>query len=90
MAQLRWTADATDVGEVCERDFSVERQGHAIPGVLWQPTRSTGPRPLVLLGHGGSGHKRSAKMLRLGRMFSADYGWWAAAIDGPAHGGAAP
>jgi dienelactone hydrolase len=90
MAQLRWTAEATGVGDVCERDFSVERQGHAIPGVVWRPTRSTGPRPLVLLGHGGSGHKRSAKMLRLGRMFSADYGWWAAAIDGPAHGGRGP
>ena len=29
-------------------------------------------------------------MLRLGRMFSADYGWWAAANDGPAHGGRGP
>ena len=87
MAQLRWTTDAAGVGKVCERDFSVERQGQAIPGVVWYPAQTSGPRPLVLMGHGGSGHKRSAKMLRLGQMFSADCGWWAVAIDGPAHGG---
>jgi dienelactone hydrolase len=86
MAQLSWTADAIRDGETWERDFIVERQGQAIPGVVWHPESSSGPRPLVLLGHGGSGHKRSAKMLRLGRMFSTVYGWWAAAIDGPVHG----
>ena len=90
MAQLRWTADAIRVGEACERDFTVERERRVIPGVVWHPGTSPGPRPLVLLGHGGSGHKRSAKMLRLGRMFSGDYGWWAAAIDGPVHGGRGP
>jgi len=46
--------------------------------------------PLVMLGHGGSGHKRSAKMLRLGQIFAREYGWWACAIDGPVHGARGP
>ena len=86
MAQLRWTTDAVRDGTVCEREFTVDRAGHAIPGIVWHPASSPDPRPLVLMGHGGSGHKRSPKMLRMGRIFSGEYGWWAAAIDGPVHG----
>jgi hypothetical protein len=29
-------------------------------------------------------------MVMMGRMFVADYGWCAAAIDGPVHGGRGP
>lgn len=87
MAQLRWTAGTVQDGNVCEREFTVERAGHAIPGIAWHPpSPSSAPHALVLMGHGGSGHKRSAKMLRMGRIFAGDYGWWAAAIDGPVHG----
>lgn len=28
-----------------------------IPGVLWTPAEGSGPRPLVLIGHGGGQHK---------------------------------
>src|SRR5690349_9287192 len=62
MPNLRWTDDGKRSATVCERDFTVERRGEAIPGVVWQPLKVTGARPLVLMGHGGSGHKRSAKM----------------------------
>lgn len=86
MSCLRWTDDAVNAGEVCERGFTVERNGHVIPGVLWHPSAPPGPRPLVLMGHGGSGYKRNERMVMLGRMFAADYGWCAAAIDGPVHG----
>ena len=86
MAQLRWTADGVRDGAVCEREFTVERAGQTIPGIVWHPPASPDPRPLVLMGHGGSGHKRSPKMLRMGRIFCGEFGWWAAAIDGPVHG----
>ena len=86
MAGLRWTTDAVSADEVCEREFAVGRDGQIVPGVVWYPARQAGPRPLVLMGHGGSGHKRSAKMLRLGRIFAVKHGCWCAAIDGPVHG----
>lgn len=86
MAQLQWTEDAVSVAGVCERGFRLERDGHTIPGVLWQPAQVSEPRPLVLMGHGGSGHKRNERMVMLGQLFAAEYGWCAAAIDGPGHG----
>jgi dienelactone hydrolase len=90
MARLRWTDDVTSGGGVSERGFAVERKEHAIPGMLWSPSVVSGPRPLVLMGHGGSGHKRNERMMMLGRLFAADYGWCAAAIDGPVHGERGP
>ena len=90
MARLCWTEDAVRVGGVCARGCAIERDGNMIPGVVWYPTTSSGPRPLVLMGHGGSGHKRNERMVMLGRLFAGDYGWYAAAIDGPVHGGRGP
>ncbi len=90
MARLCWTEDAVGVDGVCERGCAVERQGQVIPGVVWHPAASSGPRPLVLMGHGGSGHKRNERMVMLGRMFAGNYGWYAAAIDGPVHGARGP
>jgi dienelactone hydrolase len=90
MARLSWTQDVVSVGGVCERGFTVERDGHLIPGVLWCPAERSGLRPLVLMGHGGSAHKRNDRMVMLGRKFAADYGWCAAAIDGPVHGERGP
>ena len=90
MARLSWTEDAVTVGGICERGFAVERNGSVIPGVLWCPAEASAPQPLVLLGHGGGAHKRNDRMVMLGRMFAADYGWCAAAIDGPVHGERGP
>jgi dienelactone hydrolase len=90
MARIAWTQNAVSVDGVCERGFTVERNGQGIPGVLWHPSEPSTPRPLVLMGHGGSAHKRNERMQMLGRMFSLDYGWCAAAIDGPAHGERGP
>lgn len=45
-----------------------------------------GPRPLLLMGHGGSQHKQSPEMLRRAARFVQMFGWAVAAIDGPVHG----
>ena len=86
MASLQWREDIAQTEGVIERSFTVTRAGQTIPGAWWQPATAAGPKPLILMGHGGSGHKRNDRMVMLGRMFSAEYGWCAAAIDGPVHG----
>lgn len=90
MTQLLWTQDTLRDGDICERGFEIKRNGQAVPGVLWSPAAVSGSRPLVLMGHGGSAHKRNERMVMLGHMFAADYGWCAAAIDGPVHGDRGP
>ena len=86
MANLTWTNPATTSAGVTERGFTVAAHGRTVPGVVWQPAGSAGMRPLVLMGHGGSGHKRNERMVALGHLFASRHGFHAAAIDGPVHG----
>lgn len=86
MGTLQWIDAGTCEAKVREREFRGVFGGREVPGMLWQPVGLQSPSPLVLLGHGGSGHKRSAKMLRMVRIFAGEFGWQAAAIDGPVHG----
>jgi len=57
-----------------------------IPGVLWTPAGSTGPRPLVLIGHGGGQHKTAPGVVGRARRYVRECGFAAAAIDAPSHG----
>lgn len=70
--------------EVEESSFEIGRGEGRVPGVLWQLPAGA-DRPLVLLGHGGSGHKRSSRQVSLARRL-ASAGLAVAAIDGPFHG----
>jgi dienelactone hydrolase len=83
---VRWDGEAAIVDGVRERDFSIDVEVRRVPGVLWLPAAGAGPRPLVLLGHGATRHKRIDYLLALGRRLAADYGFAVAAIDGPGHG----
>ncbi len=87
---INWTEDESVIDGTAERAFTVERAGAAIPGVFWRSAAIDAATPLVLMGHGGSGHKRNERMTMLGRLFGGAYGWCAAAIDGPVHGDRGP
>lgn len=87
---ITWTEDETVIDGTTERAFTVDRGGEAIPGVCWRAATIETATPLVLMGHGGSSHKRNERMTMLGRLFSGTYGWCAAAIDGPVHGDRGP
>jgi dienelactone hydrolase len=90
MATLRWIGEPLSEGGVSERRFDLERESGIVPGILWTPTEHDRPLPLVLMGHGGSGHKRADRQLMLGRRFASVSQVAAAAIDGPFHGDRVP
>ena len=57
-----------------------------VPGVLWTPEGSEGPRPLVLMGHGATLDKRVGYLVSLARRLVRHHGISAASIDLPGHG----
>ncbi|HEX2048547.1 MAG TPA: hypothetical protein VHF27_12325, partial [Acidimicrobiales bacterium] len=85
---MRWDGEG-DVSEgVRERAFQVDVEGRVVPGILWLPdSDEPGPRPLVLLGHGATRHKRVDYLLALGRRLAGDHRLAVASIDAPGHGG---
>jgi dienelactone hydrolase len=68
--------------------LKVGQSGHAVPTVLWRPRLEERP-PVVLLGHGGAGHKTDEVIVRLATRL-VDRGIAALAIDAPFHGDRAP
>ena len=86
MTELRWIGKSTSEGGVTECRFNLERESETIPGILWSPTKQDHPVPLVLMGHGGSGHKRDDRQVSLGRRFAGTFQMAAVSIDGPFHG----
>ena len=71
---------------VVERRVDIANDDRTVPAVVWTPEDAASPRPLVLIGHGGSGHKRMDYVLGLARRLVRHQGFAAAAIDGPGHG----
>ena len=86
MTSLRWIGEPLCAGGVTERRFDLERESGLVPGILWTPTEHERPLPLVLMGHGGSGHKRSDRQLMLGRRLATVSQIATVTIDGPFHG----
>src|SRR5205823_4093805 len=75
---------------VTERRFDLKIENEVVPGILWSPDGATTPGPLVLIGHGGSQHKRVPNVLALARRLVRHLGYAAVAIDAPDHGDRAP
>ncbi|WP_412538867.1 alpha/beta hydrolase [Longispora sp. K20-0274] len=77
---MRFTS-RTSLDGVTESHFTVDD----VPGVLWTPT-AAGPRPLILIGHGGGQHKTAPGVVTRARRFVTGGGFAVAAIDAPHHG----
>ena len=66
MAALQWIGEPISEGGVTERRFDLVRETGTCPRYPVDPSAAGRPVPLVLMGHGGSGHKRADRQLLLG------------------------
>lgn len=82
---MTFTDERSDDG-VTRRSFSVSVAGESVPAVIWAPAGAKGPRPLVLMGHGGSQHKKTPSLSVRARQYAQRFGYATLAIDAPGHG----
>ncbi|MGE0601113.1 MAG: alpha/beta hydrolase [Dehalococcoidia bacterium] len=82
---MQFTSESAEAG-VRERGFELDVHGERIPGLVWTPEDAVGPRPLILMGHGGTQHKRVDTLLARARSYVRHQRWAVAAIDAPGHG----
>jgi pimeloyl-ACP methyl ester carboxylesterase len=82
---MTFTDERTEAG-VTRRSFTLEVAGESVPGVIWAPEGARGPRPLVLMGHGGSQHKKTPGIRTRAAQFAQKFGYATLAIDAPGHG----
>jgi dienelactone hydrolase len=78
---MRFNSQTSSDG-VTEQHFILDE----VPGVLWTPEGATGPRPLILMGHGGGRHKMFPPLVEGARKFAASGDFAVAALDAPNHG----
>ena len=78
-------SSVTEKGVVEER-FDLEVDNEVIPGIRWRPEAADEPTPTILIGHGGTQHKRAPNVLGLARRFVRHLGVTALALDAPGHG----
>src|SRR5690349_3370461 len=69
-----------------ERVLEVRSAGRRVPAVVWIPPAPAAPVPLVLVGHGGGGHKRAATVVNMAEGLAREHGIATLAIDGPVNG----
>lgn len=89
-SDVRWGARIRLDGGIEERALTLDRGSGPVPGLLWTRAGGTGPAPLVLVGHGGSGAKDAANNLAVRDYLTGQRGIATLAIDGPAHGDRGP
>jgi cephalosporin-C deacetylase-like acetyl esterase len=83
---MNFTQERAEEGGVTRRSFELSVDGQTVPAVIWSPEGAKGPRPLVLMGHGGSQHKKTAGIVARARTYARKLGYATLAIDAPGHG----
>ncbi len=78
-------AEKTEKG-VIERRFDLVVAGDIVPGIHWLPEGASAPHPTVIIGHGGTQHKRVPNVLGLARKLVRRCGYGVVALDAPGHG----
>ncbi len=86
---MRWMSEQRIDGGLIERRFDADHGDGPVTGVLWTRADAPAGGPLVLVGHGGGGHKLGPGVVST-RDALAARGIATAAIDGPTHGERGP
>jgi len=81
---MGWQDKDTSIDGIEERAFDLTIADNFVPGVYWTPANGSSDR-LVLLGHGGTSHKKVEYIVHVARMLAAK-GIASMAIDAPGHG----
>lgn len=76
----------TTTGWATERRLEIPVADRLVPAVVWTPPAGDAPPPLVLVGHGGGGHKRAPQVIDMAEGLAREHGIATLAIDGPANG----
>lgn len=71
---------------VVERRINLTVNREIVPGIHWLPEAIATPYPTVLIGHGGTQHKRVQNVLGLARTLVRHGGYGVVALDAPGHG----
>jgi dienelactone hydrolase len=71
---------------VTEERVDLPVDGDVVPGLRWRPEGAAGPTATILIGHGGTQHKRAPNVLGLARRFVRHLGVTVYALDAPNHG----
>jgi len=80
---MTWTGNDGIMAGATEREFVLTVDGHQVPGVYWEP--EGGADRLVMVGHGGTAHKKAEYILTIVSLLIGK-GIAAVAIDGIGHG----
>lgn len=82
---MKIISEAREMG-VVERRFDLEVDGDTVPGIQWLPENPRETIPHILIGHGGTQHKRVDNVLSMGRKVVRELGYGVVALDAPGHG----
>jgi len=81
------TIEETATDGVVRRRFDLRVEDQTVPGLHWLPEGSAGgPRPTILMGHGGFQSKEAPNIVAMAERFARDRGWATVALDAPGHG----
>lgn len=75
-----------EIDGVVQRDFAIDVDGEPVPAVIYSKEGATGSRPLILMGHGGSQHKKTEGIRIRAVQYANEFDWATLAIDAPGHG----
>jgi dienelactone hydrolase len=76
----------TSLDNLLIQDFYPQASNRKVPATLWKPKENKGQLPVILVGHGGSGHRKSQLVLDIVHAVVMKLQIAVVAIDGPVHG----